>query len=75
VVSSQVANLSGLEERRAQFRLLWVTIDGMEHDMQDLISQLITSPALPLLIGLLFVAAYLLLPKRADDSVRPRALL
>ena len=43
--------------------------------MQDLFSQLITNPALLLLIGLLFVAAYLLLRNRTGDNLHPRALL
>ncbi len=41
----------------------------------DIISTLITNPALLLIIGLLFFAAYLLLRSRAGSNLRPRALL
>jgi len=41
----------------------------------EIVSEFITNPALLLLIGLLFFAAYLLLRDRAGSTLRPRALL
>ena len=41
----------------------------------DIISQLITNPALLLLLGLLFFAVYIALRNRAGVNLRSRALL
>jgi hypothetical protein len=43
--------------------------------IMEIVSEFIANPGMLLLIGLLFIAAYLLLRNRTGNNLRPRALL